>query len=97
MFQISIQEHGGIQIKSIREGGVGTIIQPPLAGGHCLAEPVPMDDALSSHYGRAERLGIQQIPPQLPETGGGGNCEVFGRAVEIVSRAKSCTTFRKSC
>ena len=58
MFQISIQEHGGIQIKSIREGGVGTIIQPPLAGGHCLAEPVPMDDALPSHDGRTERLGI---------------------------------------
>ena len=56
-FSVSLL-YGKFQNQSLYEDGLGIAVQPTFRGCHCLAEPVPIDDALPSHDGRTERLGI---------------------------------------
>ena len=52
------------------------------------AEPLSMDTAYPPSDGRTQCHRLQQIPPLLPETGGGNHCEIPGRALAEKRAAK---------
>jgi len=52
------RKSGRIQNQSLYEGGAGTALQPPLAGCHGLAEPVPVDETEHVHDGRTACVGV---------------------------------------